>query len=114
MVKLGKKVTLFDSYQYLELINSDSSYSLSPFTRDRLNDGVLDEISYHMETTVKKVEFTDGKYCITTDNNDKIYSENKPINCTGFDTSLPLVEDFFDFKEGYPLLTDFDASQKNK
>jgi thioredoxin reductase len=112
LVNLGKKVTLIDDDQYLELINSDSSYSLSPFTRDRLKNDVLDSIDYQMETRVEKVEFVDGKYVITTDMDDKIYSDYKPINCTGFNTSLKHVEEFFDFKEGYPLLNDFDASEK--
>ena len=112
LVKYGKKVTLIDDFQYLELINSDSSYSLSPFTRDRIKQDVLDEIDYQVETKVEKVEFVNGKYIITTDNDTTFTSDYKPINCAGFDTSLTLVEDLFDFKEGYPLLTDFDESKK--
>ena len=34
--ELGIKVLLIDSSDYLLLVNSDSSYSLSPFTRDRI------------------------------------------------------------------------------
>ena len=32
--KLARSVTRIDSANYLELINKDSNYSLSPFTRD--------------------------------------------------------------------------------
>ncbi|MEM7182329.1 MAG: NAD(P)/FAD-dependent oxidoreductase [Spirochaetota bacterium] len=113
LVKLGKKVTLIDDFQFLEWINSDSSYSLSPYTRDRIED-VLDDITYHKETVVEKVEFDNGKYVIQTDTGKTLSSDNKPINCTGFDTSLILVEDLFDFDDGYPLLTSFDESRKTK
>ena len=111
LARLGKKVTLIDNFQYLELIKSDSSYSLSPFTRDRIKD-VLDDINYHVETRVEQVELVNDKYIIKTDNGNTFTSDHRPINCTGFDTSLTLVKELFDFEEGYPLLTDFDESQK--
>lgn len=113
MVKLGKQVTLIDDFQYLEWVESDSSYSLSPFTRDRIRD-VINDISYHMETKVEKVEYIGGQYIITTDDDKTFSSDGKPINCTGFDTSLTLVKDLFDFEGGYPLLNEFDESRKTK
>jgi len=113
LVNLGKKVSIIDDFQYLEWVKSDSSYSLSPFTRDRIK-GVLDDIDYHIETRVEKVEFVDGKYIVTTNNDKTISSDDKPINCTGFDTSLTLVKDLFEFEEGYPLLTEFDESRKTQ
>lgn len=109
--RLGKNVTLIDDFQYLELIKSDSSYSLSPFTRDRIKH-VLDDIDYHMETRVEKVEWVNDKYIIKTDNGYTFTTDQQPINCTGFDTSLTLVEELFGFKDGYPLLNDLDESQK--
>lgn len=113
LVEHGKKVTLIDNSQYLEWIQSDSSYSLSPFTRDRIK-SVLDKIDYWVDKSVVKVELSDNKYVITTDTNDTFSSESKPINCTGFDTSLKLVKELFEFEEEYPLLTDFDESQKTR
>lgn len=112
LVRSGKKVTLLDSSAYLDLVNSDSSYSLSPFTRDRIAD-VIDEIAYFEETRVQKVEFDKGLYKVTT-NNKEFTSENKPINCTGFDSSLSLVKDLFEFKNNYPLLNEFDESTRIK
>lgn len=113
LVNLGKKVTLFDDFQYLELVKSDSSYSLSPYTRDRIND-VLEGIDYHVETKVEKIEYQDDQYVITTENGEIFNSATKPINCTGFDTSLSLVKELFDFEGSYPLLTDFDESRKTE
>ena len=60
------------------------------------------------------MELVNNEYVVTTDTNDTFSSESKPINCTGFDTSLKLVKELFEFEEGYPLLTDFDESQKTR
>lgn len=113
LANLGKKVTLFDDAQYLELVKSDSSYSLSPYTRDRIRD-VQNEMDYHEDSSVEKVELLNDKYVITTANNKTFSTDEKPINCTGFETSLQLVSTMFDFEEGYPLLTDFDESRKTE
>ncbi|MEM7511487.1 MAG: NAD(P)/FAD-dependent oxidoreductase [Bacteroidota bacterium] len=113
LVKLGKKVTLIDDFQYLEWIQSDSSYSLSPFTRDRIKE-VTDDIDYHMETRVEKVTFVNAKYEVTTDDGRIFISDDEPINCTGFDTSLTLVTDLFEFEKGYPILNSVDESRKTE
>jgi thioredoxin reductase len=109
LVRSDKKITLIDSYNYLDLITSDSSYSLSPFTRDRIRE-IIDQISYHKEIRVEKVEFENGKYIVTTTGKHTFESSNKPINCTGFDSSLSLVKELFQFKGKYPLLNDSDES----
>lgn len=111
LAKLGKNVTILDSDNFLEYVVSDSSYSLSPFTRDRIKD-VLKDIKYHKKTKVKKVELDEGKYIVTTTNKEILTSNSKPINCTGFDSSLILVKDLFEFKEGFPLLNNYDESTK--
>ncbi|MEM7105748.1 MAG: NAD(P)/FAD-dependent oxidoreductase [Bacteroidota bacterium] len=113
LVQLGKNISLIDNSNYLELIKSDSSYSLSPFTRDRIRDA-LDGIDYFPETRVEEVEFVNAKYLVKTDDGEIFVSDDEPINCTGFDTSLKLVHDLFDFEEGYPLLTDVDESRKTE
>ena len=113
LAKLGKKVTLIDHANYLELINSDSSYSLSPFTRDRIKE-VLDDIEYYAETYVEEVKFANAKYIVTTDDNQTFISDDEPMNCTGFDTSLKLVAELFEFEDGFPLLNGFDESKATK
>ncbi len=113
LVKFGKQVTVLDSADYLDLVNSDSSYSLSPCTRDRIK-SVDDGIEYHKKTRVKKVEYEKGEYRITTTKKKTFTSKHKPINCTGFASSLSLVEELFDFEENYPLLTEYDESTKTK
>lgn len=111
LVKSGKKVTVIDSSDYMKLVNSDSSYSLSPHTRDRIREAI-DNITHLKETRVKKVELADNKYIVTTEDNETITTNHKPINCTGFNSSLSLVKELFDYDDGYPLLNDFDESAK--
>ncbi len=113
LVKLGKKVTLLDSTEYIDLVSSDSSYSLSPFTRDRIRK-VFDIMTYCENTRVTSVKFADGTYTVATKENRTFTSKYKPINCTGFDSSLTLVKSLFEFKDKYPLLTDFDESTKTE
>jgi cation diffusion facilitator CzcD-associated flavoprotein CzcO len=112
-VKSGKAVTLLDSANFLDLVNSDSSYSLSPFTRDRIKE-VIDDITYYEDTRVKKVELANGVYTVTTTENKTFTSKHKPLNCTGFDSSLALVESLFEFEDNYPVLNDFDESTKTE
>ena len=95
------------------MVISDSSYSLSPFTRDRLKENI-DDFEYFEETRVKEVKFLNSKFIVKTDKEDVFVSDDAPINCTGFDTSLKLVNGLFNFDEGYPVLTNLDESKKTK
>ena len=113
LVKEGKKVTLLDKFNYLEYIESDSSYCLSPFTRDRIHE-VIDRLDYHPVTRATSVEFLDDQYIVKTKNGEIFSSNQKPINCTGFDSSLTLVNELFLFKKGFPLLSKQDESIETK
>jgi thioredoxin reductase len=102
LVNAGKKVSLVGSEDYLSLANSDSSYSLSPFTRDRLRETKSD-ILYYGESKVKKIVYKNGKYFLTTVNGNELTSKYKPIDCTGFESSLKIIKHLFEFYENYPL-----------
>ena len=109
----GTKVTLLDKSNNFELINSDSSYSLSPFTRDRLMEEDI-EFNYQPDSGVREVRLEKGQYVVDTTSNKQYSSPNKPINCTGFATSISLIDSLFNHHEGYPLLNNFDESTKTK
>lgn len=113
LINAGKEAVLIDSSNYLELINSDSSYSLSPYTRDRLLDA-YGNFTYYKELRVEKVEFRGSHYEVNTSDGNRFISSHKPINCTGFESSVSLVSELFEHHEGYPLLNDFDESSKTK
>lgn len=112
LAKLGKTVHLIDDFEYLEWIESDSSYSLSPFTRDRIKEVLEKDFYYHKKAKVENVSVSDGQYVVVTDNGDFYKTVSKPINCTGFDTSLKLVSKLFDFDDNYPNLNEFDESRR--
>ncbi len=109
----GTDVILLDRSNNFELINSDSSYSLSPFTRDRLTE---DDVcfDYQPDSGVKEVRFEKEHYHVKTVSNKEFVSRYKPINCTGFTNSLSLVESLFKNHDGYPLLNNSDESTKTK
>lgn len=109
--KIGKKVIVLDSHDNLRNILSDSSYSLSPFTRDRFKEHSKN-INIVTNSRVNEVYF-DKKYFIKTKNN-VFVSKNKPILATGFDSSLILVKDHFEFNNGNVILNDNDESTKTK
>ena len=44
----------------------------------------------------------------------RLESHLRKINCTGFKSSLSLVESLFENYDGYPLLNNFDESTKTK
>lgn len=113
LAKEGKNVTLLDDSNYLELVKSDSSYSLSPFTRDRAQE-VMHQLDYHPGTLVIDIEREDDQYLVKTMTGETFTSAQKPINCTGFASSLSLVEDLFLFKKGYALLSELDESIETK
>lgn len=113
LVNAGKDAVLFDGENYLELINSDSSYSLSPYTRDRLLHS-YGKFRYFKEMRVEKVERNDSQYVIHASDGKRYATPQKPINCTGFDSSITMVKDLFEHDDGYPLLTDLDESTTTK
>ena len=109
LIKSGKSASVIDSADYLDLISSDSSYSLSPYTRDRI-ETVMDDLTYYENTRATEVSFDGTEYTVVTSDGEVLSSKNKPINCTGFDTSISLVRELFHINEGYPLLNTFDES----
>lgn len=113
LAKLGKRVTAFDSEDEVENIQSDSSYSLSPFTRDRYKEN-KENIKVISNSRVKKVSEIDGKYFIFTEDGQEFESETKPILATGFKTSLSLIKDLFSWNEDTIELTENDESTKTK
>ena len=113
LIKAKKEVILIDSEDNLERIGSDSSYTLSPYTRDRIK-SINTGFNYYQNTRVDEVYHDGDFYTVVTSDGEAIVSKNEPINCTGFDTSITLVKELFEHKDGYPLLNEYDESTKTK
>lgn len=113
MIKAGKKAILIDDFNYLEFSKSDSSYCLSPYTRDRINQ-TEGSLTYFRDLRVESVERTEEGYAVKTSDGNTFKSPYQPINCTGFESSISMVDDLFEDKGGYPLLSEVDESTKSK
>lgn len=109
LAKLGKSVTIFDGNDQINLHSSDSSYSLSPFTRDRLNER-QDKIKIVSSKVVHVERFEDGVCTLTTSDDEKYGSRTLPINCIGFDSSTTLIEHLFEKEDGHLKLNHVDES----
>lgn len=108
LAKIGKKVTLFDGGDQIKNYTSDSSYSLSPFTRYRFS-AIADSVEV-INTKITKVEHLEKNYVLTSSCKKKYLSATKPINCTGFATSLIKLKHLFEFENNNIILNDFDES----
>ena len=108
---LGKKVTVLDAGDELGNEESDSSYSLSPFTRDRFaeNESNIEVIANARVVSVRK---KNSVYTLHLANGENIVCDTQPILATGFVSSLSLVSSLFDETGGYIQLTDDDESTK--
>lgn len=107
----GKKSVLFDSENHLAEPRSDASFSLSPYTKDRLRQ-FMGYINIKPYTRIQRIEKKAHQYFLTSATEERFISETQPILATGFETSLVQVKDFFAWKEKSPELTAFDESTK--
>lgn len=108
LTKLGKKVTLFDANKQIAQHGSDSSYSISPFTRERFN-SVRNRVRV-VDAVVKSVVKDGNRFELETTAGSKFQSPTPPINCTGFAGGVSQIEHLFDCSAGYPLLNQYDES----
>jgi len=112
LASLGKKVLVLDRGDEKSIEKSDSSYSLSPFTRDRL-EKYRPSITIRTHSEVISVEQKkEGGYLVHLSGGDSVETNTRPILGTGFISSLGMVEDMFVKKDDHVLLTDSDESTK--
>ena len=116
LTKAGKRVKILDSRKTWEEKDSDPSISLSTYTLERLKKAqATEKMELIGETKVEKIVKENGHFIVktTNENNRKVEYQTKsaPILATGFDGSLKLVREFFEFDEnGYILLSENDES----
>jgi thioredoxin reductase len=111
--RLGKQVTVIDGGEPWENGHPDPSISLSPFTRDRLDDEFEHgRIIFVGNTAVAAVSAHDLGYVVEAEDGRRWEIETKPILATGFLGGTSLVRSHFawDERHGTPLLTEHDES----
>lgn len=109
LAKLGKRSHVLDAGDPFNDERSDSSYSLSPFTKDRYVE-YQDLITLRSNTTIKKVSHDGDQYVIQPEEGGDICTLSKPFLATGFDGSLSLVKDLFEWENDVAALTEDDES----
>lgn len=96
LVNAGKKVTVIDNSAPWDSHDSDPSVVLSPYTRDRLQ---VAESSGRVDLVKGKVtgiEKTKGGYVVIAGKK-RFKTNARPILATGFQSSLALIKDLFDW-----------------
>lgn len=113
LVRLGKRVRLLDrTFQTGENVSSDPSSALSPYTFARL---AAAQASRRLEliegADVVRIERTAKLYTLHDRNGNTWRSRTQPILATGFEGSLRLLHDLFEWRsDGQPHLNDHDES----
>ena len=111
LANAGKRVTVLERNAVWNSDDSDPSITLSPFTWDRLMETPDNHIELLDEVEVERVEKQRGQYAVIAASGDKFVTKRKPILATGFDGSVRLVRDLFDWRDdGFPLLNSVDES----
>lgn len=120
--RLGKTVTVLEGNKDWETKRTtDPSDNLSPYTIDRLADEMINErIQLVGKSQVKEIKLKDGKYYIyvkgklSLSKKYKYQTKTPPILATGFESSLVMVKELFDWdeSESYVLLNEHDQSRK--
>ncbi len=116
--RLGKKVAVLEgSLDWNTKRTTDPSENLSPFTIDRLREEMANErISLVGESKVRNIKLENDKYFIYVKGQKsyKYETDTAPILATGFQSSLVMVSDLFDWHESksHVLLNEHDESRK--
>lgn len=109
VASMGKTAHVIDSGDPLNDDRSDSSYSLSPYTKDRV-DRYGEDISLTSNTRIEKITREGGDYILHADEGENIISSSQPLLANGFEGSLSLIKDMFEWEDDFPKLTENDES----
>ncbi|QDU30251.1 putative oxidoreductase CzcO [Anatilimnocola aggregata] len=108
----GTKVRVLDRSAHWQSEASDPSVTISPFTHDRLRQSQkTSSIELIDNYQVARVDRGAWQYRVKSTEGKILKSGSVPILATGFEGSVRLVRDRFEFREdGFPILTAEDES----
>jgi thioredoxin reductase len=96
LTKLGKKVTVLDANAPWTIHDSDPSVVLSPYTKDRLKSAQATGRLSLVKAKAASITAVKGGFAVKAGS--KVYkTQHAPILATGFQSSLDLIKDFFDW-----------------
>lgn len=111
LAKRGKRSVIFDAQDHINIKQSDASFSLSPFTKDRYKK-YKSSIFIQPFTRIKKINNQDNEYILTSESDKKFIFHTRPILATGFVPARSLAGDLFHWKNSVPTITNFDESTR--
>lgn len=109
LARLGRKSHVLDAGDPFSDERSDSSFSLSPYTKDRYQ-LVKKHISLRPNTEIEKVSHDGDQYVLKLKEGGEICTLSRPLLATGFSGSLSLVQELFEWKDEVAVLTEDDES----
>jgi putative flavoprotein involved in K+ transport len=111
LANAGKRVRVLERNSVWSSDASDPSITLSPFTWERLMETQEGRIELIDEVEVERVEKQRGQFAVIGANGHTWLTKRRPILATGFDGSVTLVRESFDWREdGFPHLNSADES----
>ncbi|MEM6545818.1 MAG: NAD(P)/FAD-dependent oxidoreductase [Pseudomonadota bacterium] len=107
-----KRVRIFDRGSPWDNPSSDPSISISPFTRERMQeDWFFEQVELVANTPISSVDYKEGRYVITSLDGDLFTSDTQPLWAGGFKGSHHLISDLFEQRyDHFPVVNDQDES----
>lgn len=111
LVSRGRRVTVLDGAVPWEVIDADPSVSLSPHTHGRLRRALATGQLTLVGDSASGVERTEGGFAVRTPAGRSWVSHGPPLLATGFDGSLTMVRDRFEWTEGGAVVVTEEAEE---
>jgi cation diffusion facilitator CzcD-associated flavoprotein CzcO len=113
LAKLGKRVLVLSKGEPWNLEHADPSETLSPYSRERLNDALERHPKRFIlrgNSTVVSVKQSATGYLVETVGGKVYESSHRPIAATGYHSALKPIKELWEWNGSVPNFTDDDAS----
>lgn len=109
LMQLGKKVHLLSRGHPWDSDDPDPSRALSPRTRDRLKNALLEApgtIYFYKNAEVLAIRPVRGGFELDVRDGKPFHSPTPPILCTGFRSAIEPLRDLWEWKKGSPIFSE--------
>ncbi|MFM7604647.1 MAG: NAD(P)/FAD-dependent oxidoreductase [Prosthecobacter sp.] len=109
LMQLGKKVHLLSRGHPWDSDDPDPSRALSPRTRDRLKNALLEApgtIHFYKNAEVLAIRPVRGGFELDVRDGKPFHSPTPPILCTGFRSAIEPLRDLWEWKKGSPVFSE--------
>ncbi|EMA55935.1 thioredoxin reductase-like protein [Halococcus salifodinae DSM 8989] len=112
LANYGQEVLVLDEEGPWQFRGPDPSEVLSPHTSQQLHDALENGASIALGdgTRVERVDMKDSTFDVRGSDGEFYTTRNQPVLATGFERGLGLVDEHFDFEDGFPQITEHDES----